>query len=155
MNAHGQLKIPPPVYLLLFLGLIWLLHRYLPLGTVLLPPWNRLGWGLIGVAVLMDFWSLGLFFRAHTTFNPMHPERTRALVTTGPYRYTRNPMYVGMLVILTGWALVLGSVTPWLCLPLFVAVLTVQQIVPEEKRLAETFGNAYLAYQQRTPRWLW
>ncbi|MGB5599733.1 MAG: isoprenylcysteine carboxylmethyltransferase family protein, partial [Thiothrix litoralis] len=105
--------------------------------------------------VLMDFWSLGLFFRAHTTFNPIHPERTQALVTQGPYRYTRNPMYVGMLIILLGWSIWLGSISPFLLLPLFVWVLTKQQIIPEEKILEQTFGDAYLAYKRRVSRWLW
>lgn len=104
MNAL-QLKIPPPVYLLTFMGLMWLVNAWLPLFHWIAAPWNRLGLLLIVVAVVVDFWSLGLFFRAHTTFNPIHPERTKALVTTGPYRYTRNPMYVGMLVILTGWGI--------------------------------------------------
>ncbi len=149
-----QLKIPPPVYLLTFAGLMWLLDKQLPLLELIPSPWNRLGLILIGTAFLIDFWSLGLFFRAHTTFNPIHPERTRSLVTDGPYRYTRNPMYVGMLVILTGWGIHLGSLAPFLLLPLFVLTLTVQQIIPEEKILAEKFGNTYLAYQKRVRRWL-
>lgn len=150
-----KLKIPPPVYLLLFAGLMWLAHHWLPLAQLIPSSWNNAGLLLITLALLADFWSLGLFFRAHTTFNPIHPERTRELVTTGPYRYTRNPMYLGMLIILSGWALYLGSLTPFFLLPLFVMVLTVQQIMPEEKVLAEKFGDAYFEYKSRVPRWLW
>lgn len=152
---HLQLKIPPPVYLLAFALLMWLAHHYLPLAQWLETPWKHGGIVLIVVALLADFWSLGLFFRARTTFNPIHPERTRELVTSGPYHYTRNPMYVGMLIILTGWGIYLGSVTPFLLLPLFVLTLTVQQIIPEEKVLEEKFGDAYLGYKARVPRWLW
>ncbi|EIJ35146.1 methyltransferase family protein [Thiothrix nivea] len=154
MNAL-QLKIPPPVYLLAFLGLMWLLHKWLPLLHLIPSPWNMAGPVLVGLALLTDFWSLELFFRAHTTFNPMHPERTKALVTTGPYRRTRNPMYAGMLVILTGWGIYLGSFSPFLLLPLFVRVLNVQQILPEEKILEQTFGDAYREYKARVPRWFW
>ncbi|MDQ5769173.1 methyltransferase family protein [Thiothrix subterranea] len=150
-----QLKIPPPVYLLTFAGLMWGVNAWLPLLHVIAAPWNRAGLLLIAAAVLVDFWSLGLFFRAHTTFNPIHPERTHALVTTGPYRYTRNPMYVGMLVILTGWGIWLGSLAPFLLLPLFVWVLTVEQIIPEEKILEQTFGGAYRDYKAQVRRWLW
>jgi protein-S-isoprenylcysteine O-methyltransferase Ste14 len=150
-----KLKIPPPVYLLAFAGLMWLSHQWLPLFELFAAPWNALGLVLIAAAVVMDFWSLGLFFRAHTTFNPIHPERTKALVTTGPYRYTRNPMYVGMLIILSGWAIWLGSISPFLWLPVFVGVLTVQQIIPEEIMLEQTFGDTYLAYKARVVRWLW
>lgn len=154
MNAL-QLKIPPPVYLLAFLGLMWLLHKWLPLLHLIPSPWNMAGPVLVGLALLTDFWSLELFFRAHTTFNPMHPERTKALVTTGPYRRTRNPMYAGMLVILSGWGIYLGSFSPFLLLPLFVWVLNVQQIVPEEKVLEQTFGDAYREYKAQVPRWFW
>jgi protein-S-isoprenylcysteine O-methyltransferase Ste14 len=148
-----QLKIPPPVYLLAFVGLMWLAAHWLTFFNVIPTPWNRLGLVLIGTAVLVDFWSLGLFFRAHTTFNPMHPERTEALVTDGPYCYTRNPMYVGMLVILTGWAIYLGNVSAFLWLPLFVGVLNRQQIIPEERMLEAKFADAYRAYRERVPRW--
>lgn len=150
-----KLKIPPPVYLLVFAGLMWLSNQWLPLVELFSAPWNKLGLGLIAVAVVVDFWSLGLFFRAHTTFNPIHPERTHALVTTGTYRYTRNPMYVGMLIILSGWGVWLGSVSPFLLLPVFVWVLTVQQIIPEEIMLEQKFGDAYLGYKARVVRWLW
>lgn len=149
-----QLKIPPPVYLLAFAGMMWLLDAQLPLWQWLAAPWNKLGLVLIVLALVVDFWSLGLFFRAHTTFNPIHPERTRELVTDGPYRYTRNPMYLGMLIILSGWGIYLGSLGPLLLLPLFVLTLTVQQIIPEEKMLAEKFGERYRAYTKRVPRWL-
>lgn len=150
-----QLKIPPPVYLLTFAGLMWGVNAWSPLAHLMAEPWNRAGLLLIALAVLVDFWSLGLFFRAHTTFNPMHPERTKALVTTGPYRYTRNPMYVGMLVILSGWGLWLGSLSPLLLLPVFVWVLTAMQILPEEKILEQTFGGAYRDYKAHVRRWLW
>ncbi|MBU0653641.1 MAG: isoprenylcysteine carboxylmethyltransferase family protein [Gammaproteobacteria bacterium] len=153
MNAL-QLKIPPPVYLLTFAGLMWLVNAWVPLFQLIPVPWNKLGLVLIGVAVVVDFWSLGLFFRAHTTFNPIHPERTSALVTDGPYHYTRNPMYVGMLIILAGWGIYLGSITPFLLLPLFVLTLTVQQVIPEEKVLEQKFGSAYLEYKARVSRWI-
>lgn len=153
MNAL-QLKIPPPVYLLTFAGLMWLVNAGVPLLQLIPAPWNKLGLVLIGGAVFMDFWSLGLFFRAHTTFNPIHPERTSALVTDGPYHYTRNPMYMGMLIILAGWGIYLGSITPFLLLPLFVLILTVEQIIPEEKVLEQKFGRAYLEYKTRVSRWI-
>jgi protein-S-isoprenylcysteine O-methyltransferase Ste14 len=150
-----QLKIPPPVYLLAFVGMMWAVNTGLPLFHLIPSPWNKLGLVLIVVAVVVDFWSLGLFFRAHTTFNPLHPERTQTLVTEGTYRYTRNPMYVGMLIILSGWGIWLGSFSPFLFLPLFMLVLTVQQIIPEEKILEQKFGGTYLDYKARVARWLW
>lgn len=153
--SHLQLKIPPPVYLLVFIGAMWLTALYLPGITLIKSPWNLIGGILVLAALTVDFWSLGLFFRAHTTFNPIHPERTSHLVTDGPYRYTRNPMYVGMLVILTGWGIYLAVLTPFLLLPIFVWVMTVQQIMPEESYLDAKFGECYRTYKQQVPRWLW
>ena len=84
----------------------------------------------------------------------MHPDHTRDLVTEGLYRYTRNPMYVGLLVILTGFAILLGGVTPFLLLPLFYWLITSYQIKPEERVLEQKFGQQYLDYKKRVKRWL-
>lgn len=148
-------RIPPPVYALVAAGLMWLLNVYVALFSYLVAPWNRLGLGLIAVALLADLWSLWLFFRARTTPNPMKPQNSSQLVTAGLYRYTRNPMYVGMLLMLLGWALYLGSFSPLLVLPLFVWVINTQQILPEETFLTEKFGAVYRSYMQSVPRWLW
>ncbi|HPE60468.1 MAG TPA: isoprenylcysteine carboxylmethyltransferase family protein [Thiolinea sp.] len=146
--------IPPPVYALTAAALMWGLDRWLPLLHWLAEPWNRVGLVLIGLAAVADLWSLGLFFRARTTPNPMRPHKARELVTTGLYRYSRNPMYLGMLVMLGGWWLYLGSLTPGLVLPLFVCIINQVQILPEEAVLAERFGAAYRNYRQRVRRWL-
>ena len=147
-------KIPPPVYLLLSASLMWLLNQYFPLFHWLNHPWNQLGLGIIGIALLCDFWSLFLFYRAKTTPNPMKPSNTAHLVTSGLYQYSRNPMYVGLAVMLAGWGLYLGSVSPILVMPIFVWVMTKQQIEPEETVLTQKFGSTYQDYQQRVRRWL-
>lgn len=147
-------RIPPPIYALSLALLMWMLHQYLPLLQWLNPPWSYLGVGLIIIAGLADLWSLFLFFKARTTPNPMHPERTQQLVTSGLYRYSRNPMYVGMLLMLIGWWLYLGSLSPAMLLPLFIWIINHQQILPEEAALGAKFGEAYKAYCQHVPRWL-
>lgn len=85
----------------------------------------------------------------------MKPQNSSQLVTEGLYRYTRNPMYVGMLVMLLGWALYLGSLSPLFILPLFIWVINTQQIFPEEAFLTKKFGESYRIYLQAVPRWLW
>jgi protein-S-isoprenylcysteine O-methyltransferase Ste14 len=150
-----QTRIPPPIYAVGAAFLMWLLNTYLPLVHLPYGSLNKLGLVLIALAVLADIWSLLLFFRARTTPNPMKPQNSSQLVTTGLYRYTRNPMYVGMLVMLLGWAIYLGSLSPFFILPLFVWVINTQQILPEEKFLTEKFGASYRAYMQSVPRWLW
>lgn len=147
-------KVPPPVYMLIMAGMMWQLDQFLPLYHWLNSPWNKLGLIIIGMAVLLDIWSLLLFFRAKTTPNPMKPSNTSHLVTSGLYRYSRNPMYLGLLVMLIGWALYLGSLSPLLILPLFVWLLNKQQIEPEETILLDKFGQEYRDYQQRVRRWI-
>ena len=147
-------RIPPPLYLLIFAGLMWLLHLYLPLAHWIPQGWRNIGWGVIAVGVLIDTTSLGLFLRTRTTPNPLQPENASRLVASGPYRFTRNPMYLGLFISLTGWAIFLGCVSPMLLLPGFIAVVTHFQIKPEEEALERIFGEEYLAYKQRVPRWL-
>jgi protein-S-isoprenylcysteine O-methyltransferase Ste14 len=104
--------------------------------------------------VLFDGLGLLAFRAARTTINPMAPQRTRALVTGGVYRITRNPMYVGMALLLSAWAVALGS-TWALAGPLgFMLFITRFQIRPEEQALHALFGETYAAYCRRVRRWL-
>lgn len=150
-----QTRIPPPVYALLAALAMWGLDKHLPILHIFSAPWHRIGLGFIALALLADLWSLWLFFQARTTPNPLKPQNSSQLVTSGLYRYTRNPMYLGMLIMLMGWAIYLGSFSPLLILPLFVWVINTQQILPEEAVLAQRFGASYQAYRQAVPRWLW
>jgi len=149
-----ELKIPPPVYALSMAVMMWLLNQYFPVLRFIDSPWNKLGLVLIVLAIILDSSSLYLFIKKHTTINPMHPNHTKDLVTTGLYRFTRNPMYVGLLVILFGYAIWLGSLTPFVLLPLFYGLITNMQIKAEERILEEKFGQEYLDYKNRVRRWL-
>ncbi len=146
-----ETKIPPPVYALLAGGLMYYLQRQVPLAGVPLSPWLALLPLTLGGA--LDGWALLHFFRARTTVNPWTPHKTCQLVLRGPYRFTRNPMYLGLLNLLTAWALWLGSVTPWLVLPLFVALINRFQIRPEEAMLRQIFGEPYEQYLRQVGRW--
>lgn len=149
-----ELKIPPPVYALLLGFAMWFLDYQLPLLEWIPAPWNLLGFVLIAAAFFMDTSSLLLFFRRHTTINPLKPQNASGLVTTGPYRFTRNPMYLGLLMILSGFATWLGSLSPFFLLPVFYLVITYWQIIPEERILEKKFGQDYLDYKQKVRRWI-
>lgn len=149
-----QLKIPPPIYALSIALIMWILSLYLPVAQLISSPWNKLGIALMLVAVILDFSSLYLFFKKRTTPNPMKPQFTTGLVTNGLYKISRNPMYLGMLVILIGFAIYLGNLTAFLVLPAFYLVITEMQIKPEERMLEEKFGEEYLAYKRKVRRWL-
>jgi protein-S-isoprenylcysteine O-methyltransferase Ste14 len=93
------------------------------------------------------------FRRARTTVNPLRPERASAMVTTGVYRWSRNPMYLGMLLVLAAWAAWLGSLLALVGLPLFVAYVGRFQIVPEERALAAQFPEEFERYARSVRRW--
>lgn len=149
-----QLKIPPPIYALSTALLMWLSSRYFPVAQLINDPLNKLGIVMMILAVFIDFSSLYLFFKKRTTPNPMKPEFTTGLVTNGFYKISRNPMYLGMLTILFGFAFYLGNLTAFLILPLFYIVITEMQIKPEEQMLEKKFGEEYLDYKSRVRRWL-
>lgn len=148
------LKIPPPLYLIIFALLMSWLSYFFPN-----PQWHSpysllLAVALFGLALVNIFWSAGLFFRAKTTVSPLSPNNSRQLVIAGPYRFTRNPMYLSLFLMLIGWALYLGSLSSALMLALWMPTLNRWQIKPEEQALEQIFGEQYIAYKQQVRRWL-
>ena len=152
--ATLALKIPPPVIALAcatgmyFLAENTLLYGLGPLWT--LPAAITLA--IIGIG--FDLAGLISFRRHHTTINPLHPEKTSSLVTGGVYRISRNPMYVGMALLLLAWAVYLESPAALLGIGAFIAYITHFQIIPEESLLAQHFGAEFETYRQRVRRWL-
>ncbi len=94
------------------------------------------------------------FRRIGTTVNPMHPQATRHLVTDGLHRYSRNPMYLGQLLLLIAWAIFLGNGLAMAFPALFGLYITRFQILPEERALAARFGDTYATYRREVRRWL-
>ena len=142
----------PPVYLVLSLGAMAVLHFGFPIARPIEAPYRHGGAVLIGLAVALIVWAAVLFRRARTGIVPF--SEATALVTAGPYRFTRNPMYLGMAGILGGTALWLGSLTPWLVLPAFMRLVAERFIGPEEAMLKAAFGRAYEEYKAAVRRWL-
>ncbi len=121
-----------------------------------MPFGLRLGTALVFVAIGQSISISGilLFRRAGTTVNPFKPGATSSLVTTGIYRFTRNPMYIGLLLTLLGWVAFLSSPSALFYLAVFVLYMNRFQIEPEERVLSSLFGADYAAYQTRVRRWL-
>jgi protein-S-isoprenylcysteine O-methyltransferase Ste14 len=94
------------------------------------------------------------FHRARTTVNPFKPTETSTIVTAGIYRVSRNPMYLGLLFLLAGWAIMLSNVAAVAMLPAFVAYMTRIQIQPEERALQAKFGSEFTDYKGSVRRWL-
>ena len=155
MPSRLELKIPPPVVALVVAMLMWLLKR--AFEPILDVPWAvRLGSALVlGLAGGITSAAGVLHFRrAGTTIDPMRPDAASVLVSAGVYRFTRNPMYLGMLLVLLGWAVYLSSLPAMVLPAAFVLYLNRFQIAPEERALAARFGDAYEAYRRRVRRWL-
>ena len=140
---------------MLILGVVmWVLNRYYPLLVVIPKPWNALGWGVMAIAPIAPIAAVSQFRRAHTTVNPHKPETTTSLVTSGVYAWTRNPMYLGLSVLLLGWAIKLGTLSPLAGPLLFISLMQYLQIPSEEDALRIRFGNDYQQYCHRVNRWL-
>ena len=139
----------PPLWLIGFMAAAWGLARlWAPLGEVLLWP----GRGLVAVGIALIVWSALAFRRARTTIVPH--QAPSALVEAGPYRFSRNPIYLADLVILAGAALILGAPLALILLVPFREVLLRLFIRPEEAVLERDLGPAYLDYKARVRRWL-
>jgi protein-S-isoprenylcysteine O-methyltransferase Ste14 len=149
-----ELKIPPPAVAAAVLGIMWIVSAVSP--AVELPAaFRTVAASIIGLAAAAIVLAAALSFRrAKTTINPMKPETTSNLVTSGIYGMSRNPMYLGLLVTLIAWALLLSTVWAFLGPLVFLLYIRRFQIGPEEKVLAEKFGASYADYAARVRRWL-
>lgn len=153
MNAL-ELKIPPLALTLGFALAMWLASAWIPQLTFSIPERQLIAIALAGpgAGIVLVAW-LG-FRLAGTTVNPTRPHSTTRVVGSGVYRLSRNPMYLGFLLTLAGWAVLLGHALPFLFLPAFVLYMNRFQIAPEERMLAAKFGGDYERYCRAVRRWL-
>jgi protein-S-isoprenylcysteine O-methyltransferase Ste14 len=149
-----ELRVPPVAQFLLAGGLM-ALARWLAPGAAFSVPGQLLAASIVLLAAgLVGLAGVRAFARAGTTVNPLVPERASELVSGGIYRYTRNPMYLALLLALLAFGLWLGSWPALVLLPAFVASMNRLQIGPEERALERLFGGEYAAYRRRVRRWL-
>ena len=149
-----KLKIPPPVVALTMAALMWLIARATPTLSFALPARAVLA----ACVALAGVWSalagIAAFRRVGTTVSPLRPEKASSLVVCGVYRFTRNPMYLGLLLVLIAWALILSNALALIILPAFILYMNRFQIGPEEAALAAAFGPDFTTYKSRVRRWL-
>jgi protein-S-isoprenylcysteine O-methyltransferase Ste14 len=149
-----ETRVPPPVILLIAAALMYVVKRLTP--GVAVPAWLHLPLTglLIMCGIAISVAGVLEFRRSRTTVNPLHPDKATVLVTEGIFRFTRNPMYLGMLLVLCGWALYLASPLSLLGPVVFVAYMNRFQVIPEERAMREKFGDQYAGYLLRVRRWL-
>ncbi|HLQ39191.1 MAG TPA: isoprenylcysteine carboxylmethyltransferase family protein [Planctomycetota bacterium] len=151
----GEPQLPrdiPPQWFLAAMAALLLLHQVVPGGRWIPWPYNYAGLGLVVLGGWLSLAGNLNFRRAGTPVRPF--TRATALVVQGPYRFTRNPMYLGMVVVLAGGAFACGTATPWLVPLPFALLLDRRFIVREERFMAGLFGDGYRDYCRRVRRWL-
>lgn len=147
-------KIPPPLWFILTGALMWLVDGQTP-GFKFAFPYlveSRNIVVLTGVAFVLI--AIIQFAKLKTTISPLDPSISTSLSTGGVYRITRNPMYLGLAIILLGWGIHLGNPVNLLCIAAFMFVITKWQIKSEEKALRDLFGEEYEAYCRKVRRWI-
>lgn len=154
-DIHPVMNIPVPWVFILTYLIGFVVQLYLPIRidssatTIVI---REVGLTVVGIGIVIAFSALGIFKKRKTTTIPFETPST--LVTAGPYRFTRNPMYVGLTLIYIGVAGARLELWPVIVLPFLLAYIHFVVIPVEERRLAETFGDAYQQYRAGVRRWL-
>ena len=142
----------PPTYFTIAVALMATSHYAFPVAQIVGFPHRLLGMLPLLAGVAIGFWGWKTFRAAGTTIIPF--QRSTHLVSDGPFRFSRNPIYSGMVIILLGIAIGFGSLGPFVLIPLFASTIQRRFIIPEEKMLAATFGAEYEEYRSQVKRWL-
>ena len=145
-------KIKPPTYLLVAIILIVVLHFNLPVIVLIPAPWTLFGILPLVLGIVISVQADQLFHEVDTPVSPF--DNSSVLVICGPYRYTRNPMYLGFTLILLGVSILAGSLMPFVVVLAFALLMDRLFIQMEERKLAATFGVQWEAYKRQTRRWL-
>lgn len=150
-DRPGVITFPPLIYAsALLVGLA--MQIVLPMGLAASLWLKILGGALLGIALSLITWAERTMTQAGTNVNPMKP--ALALVTAGPFRFTRNPMYLSLTLLYVGMALLLNALWPMLLLPAVLIIMQYGVILREESYLERKFGNAYTQYKSQVRRWL-
>jgi len=153
--ARLKARIPPPPLVMLLAGALgWFCSAIVPGGEVSLSglPWVALL--VVGVGLALNLYPKIQFRRVGTTVNPLAPHRSSVLVTSGVYRYTRNPMYLGHALILLGVAAYSANLFSLVAVPAYIWYVTAFQVMPEERALAAQFPAQFAMYASSTRRWV-
>jgi len=151
MNALA-LKVPPVAQVIITAAAMYGVSKMVPALTFSLNGSTALALGVMGLS--LGIIGVTQFRIAQTTPNPQALEKVSSLVTSGVYQYSRNPMYVGLVLILLGWAFYLSHLLAFVLLPIFILYMTRFQIQPEERMMAQKFGKTYQDYLNKVRRWI-
>ena len=149
-----ELKIPPVLVTVIAALVMWILSNLIPIATYT-TNWNIVLSSLLFCAgSLLALLGVIEFKKHQTTVDPRIPHQTERLVISGIYKISRNPMYLGFLLMLAGWAFFLSHFIAVLMLPVFIIYMNKYQIAAEERWMLEKFGDEFLIYTGKVRRWI-
>ena len=140
------------MYLFTSLAAMVLMNLFIPVQTLIIYPWNAAGILPLLLGMTLNLSADRALKKTGTTVMPFEVSTT--LVTSGVFRYSRNPMYLGMVIILTGVAFLLGALSPFIIIPIFAITLDRVFIVSEENMLDQRFGGKWKQYEENVRRWI-
>jgi len=153
-NPMKMTKIPPVAQVIIFAIIAWVASNYVPIfnfrGAYSIPLSIITG----GLGLVLVIWSVGQFRRANTSVDPMSPESAERFLTSGFYRITRNPMYLGMALLLFAWVFYIGAFSAIIGAAGFITCMSIWQIPFEEAALSKRFGTEYQKYKATVRRWI-
>ena len=146
------LKIPPPIVAIICGLMIWKFSELLPTLIINVEIRHGIAYTLLGIAGAIDIWALLSFRQQKTTIDPRYPHKTSSMVTTGIYHYTRNPMYLGLVLILSATSIYFAALLGFFIIAVFILYMNMFQIKPEEEALEKQFREEYLSYKTKVRR---
>jgi len=145
-------KALPPTYLLTSISLMVFLHYLFPIAEIIPYPWQLSGAVPLCIGIIFNLMADQALKKFNTTVKPF--EESDSLVTTGIYGVSRHPMYIGMILMLLGIAIYLGSLTPFFVIPMFVFLINEKFISVEEQMLEKRFAESWSEYKTKVRRWI-
>jgi protein-S-isoprenylcysteine O-methyltransferase Ste14 len=152
LQTKMKKHVLPPTYLFFSITLMVLLHFLVPVSIFAVYPWNLLGVLPLITGITLNLKADTAFKKEQTTVKPF--EKSSALITTGVFRVSRHPMYLGMILILLGIAILMGSLTPLIVIAIFTILIELVFVRTEEKMLEEQFGSSWYAYKNKVRKWI-
>ena len=149
---HANVTLPPPLLYAVPLAAGLALHKVRPVRPLPRRLARLLGASLLAAGIGLDLWGIATFRRAGNSLDPRNP--VRQLMTSGPFAFSRNPLYVSLTLIYAGIASLINTLWPFVLLPAALHLIRHEVIAREEEYLERTFGAAYQEYTRRVRRWV-
>jgi len=149
-----ELKVIPIVQVIIAMALMAAIQSTIPTFAYTLQLSNYISGSLVFIGIIIGFSAIYSFRKHQTTVNPSKPESSSTVVNSGIYHYSRNPMYVAMLLALLAYAFYLENLLAFVICGVFIWYISKYQIIPEERMLEKLFGQEYQHYCQQVRRWI-